>query len=263
MVQTRGVQSLTMEAIKNDFLYEWTTPPDGNCLFSSVAAMLRRTVASADPEHAHVIGAVDAFVRRRGENWTCASVTPTILRHMVASCALDPSCDLLNNAVANWIEIARALESERDRAMMVEYEHVRCVMGARDPTTLTRTERRRLYSSLSRQSYWGEQVALQLLRAKMGIAFLVVDGNGSLLFQFDASERPPETGLFGILHLAGRHYTPLSKNDRFLFEEQTLPFAIAHQLATMDVHAKLLSSDARATIRKAARLLTEGCISKQ
>jgi len=249
----QGLQS----AIKQDILHEWKTPPDGNCLFTSVAAMLRRTKEEDSAESKAMVQAVDEFLRQQGEHWTCETVRPSILRYMVASCALDSSCTLLNSAVANWIEIARALEKEHDRALMVEYEHVNCVIRAENPNKLTQSERRRLYLSMSRQSYWGEQVALQLLRMKTGIAYLVVDGSGSLLFQFDASETPPETGLFGVLHLSGRHYTPLSKNNRFLFTEDDLPFSLSHQLATMDVHSKLLSNRARDAIRKAAGAIAQ------
>jgi len=252
MVRTRSapdVKLLTKGALQHDFLHEWATPPDGNCLFSSVAGMLRRT--SDDAASSHRLQKVDETLSRHGQRWKCSDATPTILRHMVASCALDETCTILNHAIPGWIEIARALEAEQDRAMMIEYEHVRCIMDAKDPTKLTRNERRRLYASMSHRNFWGEQVALQILKQFLGIALLVVDGQGSVLFQFDADEKLPESGLYALLHLSGRHYTPLSRDGQFLFYENELPFAISRQIVDMDVHGRILSKQGRETVMQA------------
>ena len=232
-------------------LEEHGTSPDGDCLFSSVAAMLR----SAPAEHAALI---DGCLEASGQRWRCSTATPDILRSAVASHVLDPTCKLMNDAIASWIEIARSARSEGDHALMIEYGHVRCVLDCADPANLTQGERRALFASMSRKQYWGEQIALQMLRDMLGMALLVLDHNGQLMHQLH--DKPAPSGIFGVLHLSGRHFQPISVHGKLTFREHELPFVLALPLAASARAGKpieRLSSDALENVQRAEALFDD------
>lgn len=255
-------------ALSSGVLEEYGTSPDGDCLFSSVAAIIR----TASPAYAQRI---DECMRRNKANFKCANVTATALRTYVAACALDETNELMSNALSMWIEIARSAQAENDHALMVEYNHVLPVIKCSDSAALTPSERLTVFKQMRKRTYWGEQVALQIMRRLTGVVLLVFDAQGRLMFQFGADQeaaqgqgqsqgqgqgpaeaRPAHVQLYGLLHLSGRHFQPLGYKGQLCFAESTLPFVVASML-TVGESNELVSETLRAHVLEAQALLAD------
>lgn len=260
-------------AMTSGVLTEYATHPDGDCLFSSVAAIMR----GAPPAHQDVI---NEHVSRNGLRFTCCTVTPKILRFAVAATALDDRNEVMNAALAQWIEIAKCAKAENDRQLLIEYGHVACAIddgdthGDTSPAPppplsgsdavpfLNKRRREAIFDAMCTRAYWGEQIALQILRGITGIALVVLDESARVLFQFhvDDDERGDDNDgrdlshqVFGLLHLQGRHYQPLGHENRLAFFEYELPYVIAVGLTSPQCKERI-SPRLRVMVEQAKKL---------
>lgn len=238
-------------ALSSGALEEYGTLPDGDCLFSSVEAILR----TASPSCASKI---NDSMKRAGANFDCAVTTAAALRVFVASRVLDPDDHMMNTAIATWIEIARCAQMENDHALLSEYRHVLPVLQCKDTQKLSTKDRTLLFHSMCRRQYWGEQIALQILRKLTGVMLLVFDERGKLMFQFESEGAAGDSlaaKIYGLLHLSGRHFQPIGYKGQLCFPEQDLPFAVADMLVSPACNESV-SDHLKSQVAEARKLLS-------
>lgn len=240
-------------AMSSGLLKEYATHADGDCLFSSVAAIMR----AAGPAHQQVI---DGHIARHGMRFKCGNVKPEVLRVAVALTVLDEKDSVMNAALTQWVEIAKCAKAEGDRQLLVEYHHVLHVLKDSQCGTqsvpLTRAQREQVFNAMCSKSYWGEQIALQILRRITGIALVVLDAHAKLMYQFNESDAEASTQpekVYALLRLSGRHYQPLGHGDRMSFFEHELPYVLAVALTSPHSSEKV-SDTLKRNVQEAQRL---------
>lgn len=181
-------------------LVKHATKSNGDCLFESIAIILKSTET-----HRNV-----ANIR--------------VLRDVVASTMLDPENDYILDV---WKEIFTSAVKEKNFRLRDEFSHAQCLYGC--PSPYTDETRRQIYRAMRRSTYWGEQYALSVFEKQMHVRFIIFSKrNGQLILQSAHSGNPENC--FAMLLLEKRHYNPLSYLGQFVFVEDDLPFSVRRML---------------------------------
>lgn len=191
-------------------------PGDGDCLFYSVAHILRNWYlrkaeggGGVSEAGAESVPDLESFCK--------------YLRSKVALRVLDESDAQCSDMIQTWHKLWRDAVKEKDMEMIHEMKHMLNVL---QPTSTV--DRRVLFKNMLDPSiYWGDEFALQSMEDFLGCMFVVVNDR----FAFVQRQYKPETLLtprwISMLLLRGCHYEALQDNSgKFCWSLEELPSLI-------------------------------------
>jgi hypothetical protein len=178
----------------SDFkLHIQAVPGDGDCLFFSVAHILRDRFKDADEKGS--MPDIKSFAK-----YMRSKVALRVLDESDAECT-----EIINTWHSLWYDALR----EKDMEMMHEMKHMHNVLRP-----LSKVDRRILFRNMMEPSiYWGDEFALQSMERFLGCMFVVVNERFAFVQRQYSRITLEEPKWISMLLLRGAHYEPLHDNS--------------------------------------------------
>jgi hypothetical protein len=169
-------------------------PGDGNCLFTTIADVLRHLPTE-------LLAKVQGHLSAAGiSRITVEDLKDEEMVRTLSVANIFRQTDRMKAMIKDWRYLYAMAKKERNTSLANDLRHMASIEHITDPE-LTKEHLQILYRSMRQKStYWGTEFDLINLEAFLGIRFIVVDHNGKV--QTIASDHPEdwEPSLFCLIY---------------------------------------------------------------